>query len=80
NAEIKAEWFVKAIENNYHAARPYMAEFLTEVGRRKFLEPIYQALADQSADDMNFAKDVYENARVNYHAVSYQTIDEILGM
>jgi len=80
NAEIKAEWFVKAIENNYHGVRPYMAEFLTEVGRRKFLEPIYQALANQSADDMNFAKEVYSEARMNYHSISYLTIDEILGM
>ena len=80
NAEIKAEWFVKAIENNYYPARPYIEAFLIEVGRRKFLEPIYEALANQSADDMKFAKEVYAKARDNYHAVSYQTIDEILGM
>lgn len=79
NAEIKAAWFVKAIKNNHYAARPFIEEFLIEVGRRKFLEPIYQALANQSAEDMNFAKAVYTKARENYHAVSYQTIDEILG-
>jgi leukotriene-A4 hydrolase len=78
NSEIKAEWFVKAIHNNYHSVRPAVEAFLVEVGRRKFLEPIYEALANQSADDKQFAKMVYEKARKNYHAVSYQTIDEIL--
>lgn len=79
NAEIKAEWFVQAIKNDYRPIRPYLEAFLIEVGRRKFLEPIYQALADQSADDMQFAKEVYSKARENYHAVSFNTIDEILG-
>ncbi len=80
NAEIKAEWFVKAIEQNYYGVRPFIEDFLIEVGRRKFLEPIYEALANQSVNDMAFAMAVYKKARDNYHAVSYQTIDEILGV
>lgn len=78
NAEIKAEWFIKAIKNDYHIVRPYLEAFLVEVGRRKFLEPIYEALANQSASDLAFAKYVYKKSRKNYHAVAYQTIDEIL--
>ncbi|MFK8038665.1 MAG: M1 family metallopeptidase [Crocinitomicaceae bacterium] len=79
NAEIKSEWFIKAIQNDHHGIRPYLEEFLVEVGRRKFLEPIYKALARQSSNDLEFANSVYLKARKNYHAISYKTIDEVLG-
>ncbi len=80
NAEIMAEWFVLAIENNYDAIRPEIKKFLVKVGRRKFLRPIYTTLANADEDDLEFAKEVYEEARPNYHAVSFNTIDDILGV
>ncbi len=79
NAEIMAEWYVKSIKNGYKGVRYEMAEFLIEVGRRKFLEPIYEALS-KNEDDKNFALKVYEKARANYHSISFNTIDEILGL
>ena len=54
-----------------------MEEFLIRVGRRKFLEPIYEELA-KSEEGLAFANRVYEKARPNYHSISYQTIDDIL--
>jgi hypothetical protein len=54
-----------------------MEEFLIRVGRRKFLEPIYEELA-KSESGLEFAMAVYVKARPNYHSISYQTIDEIL--
>lgn len=80
NAEIMAEWFVLGIKSNYDAIRPEMKEFLVKVGRRKFLRPIYSALANADEDDMEYAKEVYKEARPNYHAVSFNTIDDILGV
>tara|TARA_B100000508_G_scaffold136157_1_gene128791 strand:- start:35582 stop:37495 length:1914 start_codon:yes stop_codon:yes gene_type:complete len=80
NAEIMSEWFILGIKNNYNELRPNIKEFLVKVGRRKFLRPIYQTLADADEDDMDFAKEVYEEARPNYHAVSFNTIDDILGV
>jgi hypothetical protein len=80
NAEIMAEWFVLAIKSNYDAIRPEIKEFLVKVGRRKFLRPIYSTLAKADQDDLEFAKEVYEEARPNYHAVSFNTIDDILGV
>lgn len=80
NAEIMAEWFVLGIQNNYNELRPDIKKFLVKVGRRKFLRPIYSTLANADEDDMAFAKEVYEEARPNYHAVSFNTIDDILGV
>lgn len=78
NSEIMAEWYVKSIHAGYKGIRPEMKKFLLKVGRRKFLQPIYTALS-KAADDKKWAIKVYENARNNYHAISANTIDKILG-
>ena len=78
NAEIMAEWFVLGIQSGYLDIRDDMRAFLFKVGRRKFLAPIYGALA-KTEDNKAWALDVYKDARSNYHSVSTGTIDEILG-
>ena len=78
NAEIQAAWYQVAIENGYRAAYPAIEDFLLRVGRRKFLKPLYAALA-ANPDDLDFARRIYEKARPGYHSVSTGTIDEILG-
>ena len=79
NAEIMAEWYVSSIEHGYEGIYVDLEDFLINVGRRKFLQPIYEALAN--SDDPSkkeWALRVYEEARPNYHSISYNTIDEIL--
>ncbi|MBD3637501.1 MAG: M1 family metallopeptidase [Crocinitomicaceae bacterium] len=78
NSEIMAEWYVISIEKGYHGIDPYMEKFLINVGRRKFLEPIYSALAETD-EGLDMARNIYAKARPNYHSISYLTIDEILG-
>ena len=78
NSEIAAAWFLLAIKNDYQQAFPAMAKFLKRVGRRKFLKPLYEELAKTDAHK-EWALDVYAKARKNYHTVSTQTVDEILG-
>lgn len=78
NAEIMSEWFVLGIHSGYLDIREDMEAFLKKVGRRKFLAPIYSALVKME-DNKSWALNVYKEARNNYHAVSWGTIDEILG-
>lgn len=79
NAEIAAAWFQKSIELNYYQhITPQIEQFLVKVGRRKFLTPLYRALKEQN--DLATAKAIYQKARNNYHAVSTQTIDALLGV
>lgn len=78
NAEIMAEWYIQSIKHDYHGGYEAMEGFLIEVGRRKFLEPIYEALA-KTTENKAFAMKVYEKARPNYHSISRGTIDEILN-
>lgn len=77
NSEIKSAWFEKVIPNNYTYADNEVQEFLVNVGRRKFLVPIYRAILESEAG-IDRAKKIYKIARPNYHAVSSETLDKIL--
>jgi aminopeptidase N len=78
NSEIAAAWYLLSIRAQYKHAYPNMEAFLLRVGRRKFIKPLYEALSTR-ADDKAWATAVYQKARSRYHAVSVQTIDQILG-
>ena len=77
NSEIHAAWFEKVIPNNYEPAFAETEKFLIEVGRRKFLTPIYKAIIKSDAG-IERARAIYAKARPNYHAVSAATLDDLL--
>ncbi len=78
NSEVLSAWLTVAIRHDYRPAYPALETFLTTVGRRKFLKPLYAELA-RTEDGLAWARRVYANARPGYHSVSTNTIDEILG-
>jgi aminopeptidase N len=78
NSEIVCTWLRLSIANGYAPADARLVEFLTEVGRRKFLKPLYTELAKTDAG-MKRGREIYEKARPRYHSVSVGTIDKILG-
>jgi aminopeptidase N len=78
NSEILSAWLMKVIESQYEPAYPALEQFLTTVGRRKFLSPLYTEMAKTPAG-ADMALRIYEKARPGYHSVSRNTIDEILG-
>jgi len=79
NSEIAAEWFLLTIGVNYTPADEAIEAFLIRVGRRKFLVPLYQALV-QADPSMERARAIYEKARLNYHSVSTNTLDDLLEL
>jgi len=78
NSEIMAEWYVLSIKLGYEGINPHLENFLVNVGRRKFLEPIYTELS-HTEEGLAQANEIYKKARPNYHSISFITIDEILG-
>ncbi len=77
NAEIQSAWYVLSIKKGYRPANKNIEAFLTTVGRRKFLMPLYKELV-KTPEGKKWAKKIYVNARPNYHSVAYNTIDELL--
>jgi leukotriene-A4 hydrolase len=78
NSEILHEWLMNAIDKQYEPAYGALEAFLLRQGRRKFLKPLYQKLAE-TPEGTERARAIYAKARPMYHAVSYRTIDQILN-
>ncbi len=78
NSEIAAIWFEKSINFGYDAIDEELEAFLIKVGRRKFLMPLYTALA-ATPEGKEKALAIYKKARSNYHYVSFNSIDKVLG-
>ena len=78
NSEVLFSWLQKAIATRYTAAYPAAERFLTSQGRRRFLQPIYAALAKNGGEDLALAERIYATARPTYHPVSQAAVDAIL--
>ncbi len=78
NSEILTEWLKLCITNKYEAAYPKLEEFLVNVGRRKFLKPLYSELI-KTPEGKEMAMTIYKKARPNYHAVASNTMDAMLN-
>jgi hypothetical protein len=79
NSEIAAIWFEKSINFGYDQIDADLEAFLIKIGRRKFLVPLYTALAETEEGKAK-AIAIYKKARPNYHFVSYNTINQLLGV
>lgn len=77
NAEIQTDWYSICIEAHYKPAREPLAQFLQKVGRRKFVAPLFKALL-QNPEWHEFATVVYEHALPGYHAVTANTITQMM--
>jgi hypothetical protein len=77
NAEILFAWFLHVIHSKYEPAYPALKDFLYEVGRRKFVKPLFAELL-RTPEGRKMAEEIYAIARKNYHSITQQTIDEML--
>jgi leukotriene A-4 hydrolase/aminopeptidase len=77
NSEIAHQWLLIAVRNQYQPAYPRVEEFLTTVGRRKFLRPLYEELA-KTPEGRQRAEEIYAKARSGYHPISQVAVDELL--
>jgi len=76
NSEVLCQWLELAIQHGYAPADARLEEFLRDVGRRKFLKPLYMALVQASPER---ARALYAQNRERYHSVVTTTLDGIVG-
>jgi leukotriene-A4 hydrolase len=77
NSEIAFQWLMMSIRNRYEPAYPRLEEFLTSIGRRKFIKPLYEELA-KTPEGKERALAIYRRARPTYHPIAVASIDEVL--
>lgn len=77
NSEIAAQWLLMAVRSGYQPAYERLERFLVEVGRRKFVKPLYAELA-KTPEGLARARRIYEKARPGYHPITRATVDALL--
>lgn len=77
NSEILCAWLELSIQKGYGPADAALESFLMNVGRRKFLTPLYKAL-NATPEGRARALELYARARPRYHSVSTKTLDGLL--
>ena len=78
NAEIVHQWLLIAIRNDYLPTRDRLERYLLDIGRRKLVLPLYQAMAE-TADGRSLAMNIYRQARPGYHPITANSVDAVLG-
>jgi len=78
NNEILSSWLKLGIRHGYSALDERLEKFLMNVGRRKFLMPLYKELCS-TASGRERAQAIYANARPRYHAVSAVSLDAVVN-
>jgi leukotriene-A4 hydrolase len=78
NAQIERSWFELVIRNNYQPGFARLEEYLTSIGRRVLIEPLYTDLM-KTPSGGEFAKRVYAKARPGYHPETVAAIDAIVN-
>ena len=77
NNEVLFAWLDLAVANRYQPAVPALERFLTVQGRRKFVRPLIEALAEDRQWGRPIAVRVYGKARPSYHAVTTHDLDKL---
>jgi leukotriene-A4 hydrolase len=78
NAEVACQWLVLAVRNRYSLAYPRLETFLTTIGRRKFLMPLYSELL-KTEEGQATAKAIFEKARKFYHPIAAKSVADLLN-
>jgi leukotriene-A4 hydrolase len=77
NNEVLFAWLELAVANRYDPAVPALERFLTTQGRRKFVRPLIEALADDPQWGRPIAVRIYGRARPSYHSVTTKDLDKL---
>lgn len=77
NSEIEHSWLRIAIRNHYQPALPRLENYLTTIGRRKLIRPLYEDLMKTDWGTAE-ARRIYALARPGYHPLAVATLDAIV--
>jgi leukotriene-A4 hydrolase len=77
NAEIAHQWLLMAIRNDYAPASERLQSYLTSIGRRKLIVPLYRALL-ASPEGRQRAASIFAKARRGYHPITNEAVEKLL--
>ncbi len=79
NNEVLFLWLELALANRYDPAVPQAEAFLSEIGRAKFVRPLFGVLVGEGEWGRPIAERIYAKTRDGYHAVTRGGIDRLMA-
>lgn len=91
NSEVRFAWLHLALTNRYVKGRPDverfrvkvaedLVDFLTSMGRRKFVLPLFRDLMADGDWGRRLAMSTYATARPGYHSVTAGSVDKVVPL
>ncbi len=77
NPEVLVAWLTLACESGYPKVVPRVEQLLGEVGRMKYLRPLYDALAARP-ETKAVARRTFERCAPQYHPIAQQVVRGVL--
>jgi hypothetical protein len=78
NYEILVEWLSIAAGSDYEPAFARIREVLLEVGRMKYVRPLYEALGAHPRTRA-LAQEIFEQAAPGYHELSRRAAEDVMS-
>jgi leukotriene-A4 hydrolase len=78
NSEILDAWLILAVRHKYAPAQARVEEFLSTVGRQKFIKPLYAELA-KTPEGKTRAQALFAKYKENYHSIAANAIQALLA-
>ncbi len=79
NAEILMHWLPLLINADVERAAPVVETFLTTVGRRRMVRPVFVALMAKNERWRALARSIFEKAKPIYHPLTRETVAELVN-
>ncbi len=77
NYEVLVEWLTIAAGSAYAPALPRVRQVLTDMGRMKYLKPLYLALKNNE-DTLAMARELFDAVKETYHPLSRASVEGML--
>lgn len=78
NYDVLATWLERCVQAGYEPVLPRVEQVLGEVGRMKYLRPLYKALADRP-DTRSLALDYFHRFKDGYHPIAEAAVERVLN-
>ncbi len=78
NSEVLDAWLILAIRHKYAPANQALEDFLSRVGRQKFIKPLYAELA-KTPEGKTRAKALFDKNKTAYHPIAAAAIEALLA-
>jgi hypothetical protein len=77
NFDVLVPWLTLALKSGYHAVVPRVQQAVAQVGRMKYLRPLYTALAADPRT-REVALSAFATNRASYHPIARQMVEGVL--